>query len=253
MTVFGEGYARAYDTLYGDKDYGAECDAILRFAPVAQGSSFLDLGCGTGGHAWHLARRGYRVLGVDRSDQAVARARTKAPSADAAARATFHVGDVQSFRAGEQFDVAIMMFAVLGYQTSNAEVLAALGTARAHLAPGGMFLFDVWHGPAVLTQRPSERVKVVDHGGGRLIRAARGELDVLRNVCRVDYRLWDLTPQGVVETEEAHTMRYFFAPELALLLDSAGFELAALTAFPETERAANPDDWNILVAARARP
>ena len=53
-----------------------------------------------------------------------------------------------------------MMFAVLGYQHTNADVLDALATARAHLDVGGLFAFDVWYGPAVLSERPSERVKV---------------------------------------------------------------------------------------------
>ena len=62
---------------------------------------------------------------------------------------------------GGKFDAALMMFAVLGYQVENDDVLAALRTARRHLEPGGLFIFDVWYGPAVLHQRPSERVKII--------------------------------------------------------------------------------------------
>jgi hypothetical protein len=51
-----------------------------------------------------------------------------------------------------------MMFAVLGYQGENDDVLAALKTAHRHARPGGLFLFDVWYGPAVLHERPSQRV-----------------------------------------------------------------------------------------------
>ena len=68
--VFGRDYAAAYDGLYQDKDYRAECELIERvFNLYGQGPvrRVLDLGCGTGGHAVVLAARGFDVLGVDRS------------------------------------------------------------------------------------------------------------------------------------------------------------------------------------------
>ena len=69
MAVFGSDYASAYDALYHDKDYERECDfleAIFR-KYSKKVKTILDLGCGTAGHALILARRGYEVVGVDRS------------------------------------------------------------------------------------------------------------------------------------------------------------------------------------------
>jgi len=69
-TVFGSEYAGAYDAIYGDKDYAAECDLVERiFKTYGYGvvQSVMDLGCGTGGHALPLAERGYEVSGIDRS------------------------------------------------------------------------------------------------------------------------------------------------------------------------------------------
>ena len=48
------------------------------------------------------------------------------------------------------------MFAVIGYQTSNDELFAALQTVRRHLKPKGLFICDFWYGPAVLKQRPTK-------------------------------------------------------------------------------------------------
>jgi len=78
--VFGQVYADQYDLLYSDKNYEAECDLIEEvFRRYAKSSveTILDLGCGTGGHAFPLARRGYRVTGVDRSAEMLAHAREK--------------------------------------------------------------------------------------------------------------------------------------------------------------------------------
>jgi SAM-dependent methyltransferase len=247
--VFGRTYAAAYDDLYRDKDYLAECDLIERvFASYGQGrvQRVLDLGCGTGGHTVLLAQRGYQVVGVDRSAEMLELARGRGGSA------RFELGDLGTLDLREAFDAALMMFAVLGYQVGNADVQAALATARRHLQPGGLFFCDFWYGPAVLAQRPSERVKVIDSTQGQLIRVASGELDARRDVCTVRYHVWQIEAGRVLaEVREHHPMRYFFAPELELLLAGAGFELVRLGAFPNLDDEPTESTWNVALVARA--
>ena len=71
-----DSYARYYDLLYHDKDYAAEsayvASHLKRHSPRA--ARILELGCGTGAHAEHLARLGYAVHGVDQSETMLARA-----------------------------------------------------------------------------------------------------------------------------------------------------------------------------------
>jgi SAM-dependent methyltransferase len=247
--VFGRTYAAAYDDLYRDKDYLAECDLIERvFASYGQGrvQRVLDLGCGTGGHAVILAQRGYELVGVDRSAEMLERARGRGSSA------RFELGDLGTLDLREAFGAALMMFAVLGYQVGNADVQAALAAARRHLQPGGLFFCDFWYGPAVLAQRPSDRVKVIDSEQGQLIRVASGELDARRDVCTVRYHVWQIEAGRVLaEVREAHPMRYFFAPELELLLAAAGFESVRLGAFPNLDDEPTESTWNVALVARA--
>src|SRR5262249_51990165 len=123
MGVFGADYAAAYDTLYEDKDYLAECDLIERVFElygVGRVRSVLDLGCGTGGHSGPLAERGYEVTGVDRSPHMLERARVRT------AAARFELGEIGSLDLATTFDAVLMMFAVLSYQVGNADVQAAL-------------------------------------------------------------------------------------------------------------------------------
>ena len=61
-----------------------------------------------------------------------------------------------------------MMFTVLGYQLEDIDLMAALATVRRHLDPGGLFIFDVWNGPAVLAVRPGERRVSVTEGSTAL-------------------------------------------------------------------------------------
>jgi SAM-dependent methyltransferase len=249
QAVFGPEYAAAYDELYQDKDYAAEIELIERvFRLYGQGPvrRVLDLGCGTGGHAVPLAERGYEVVGVDRSPDMLQRALRRGGST------RFRLGEIGTLELGETFDAVLLMFAVLGYHVGNADVQAALATARRHLHPSGLLFADVWYGPAVLGQRPSERVKVVDTAGGQIIRVAAGELDTRRDVCLVRYHLWQLEQDRLTASvREQHAMRYFFVPELELFLAAAGFELVRLGAFPELEREPSEGTWNVAFVARA--
>jgi SAM-dependent methyltransferase len=255
--VFGSNYADAYDLLYRDKDYAAECDLIERlFQTYGDGSiaSVLDLGCGTGNHSLLLDQRGYEVVGVDRSASMLALARGKAAKSDQSSdgRETFYQGDIRNFDLQRLFDAVLIMFAVLGYQLENSDVLSALKTARRHLRLGGLLMFDVWYGPAVLHQRPSQRVKIVPTPAGHILRVASGELDSSRHLCTVKNDVWRFErDRPVSQTDEIHAVRYFFPQELKLFLQCTGFEPLRLGAFPEFDREPDETVWNVLGVAHA--
>lgn len=251
--AFGSGYADAYDGLYAEKDYEAESQLIESIAARdGRGSdTVLDLGCGTGRHAVILASRGKSVMGVDLSPEMVAIARRRAADADVTS-VDFHIGDVRTFRSTARFDVVLMMFAVLGYQTEDADVEATLETAAAHLLPGGVLIFDVWNGPGVEAIGPTSRIKSVPSGNGMLRRAARGALDGDHHICTVDYTLeWMVGDEVLRREHERHRMRYFFKEELAQIATRVGLSIVRSGAFPDFQRPPGEDDWNALYVARA--
>jgi SAM-dependent methyltransferase len=248
-------YAGAYDELYYDKDYAAECDLIERiFQTYGNGTvkSVLDLGCGTGNHAIPLAHRGYEIVGVDRSESMIARAHKKLAQSLNKSAATFHLGDIRTIDLHQQFDAVLMMFAVLGYQLEDEDILSSLQAAHRHLRPGGVFIFDVWFGPAVLKQGPSQRVKEIPTPEGKIVRVTSGELDIGRHICTVKYHLSRLERERLAdETEETHQVRYFFPQELEHFLQGTGFTLGRLAAFPGFDREPSEDTWNVLGVVKA--
>jgi SAM-dependent methyltransferase len=222
-------YARYYDLLYQDKDYVAEAEYVASHirAHSLQAKRILELGCGTGAHAEHLARMGYSIHGVDMSEEMLAHAESRKATlpAEVAARLSFSLGDVRSVRAGETYDSVISLFHVMSYQITNADLLAAFETAAVHLSSGGLFLFDFWYGPAVLTQRPEVRVKRLADEKIKVTRIAEPVMHVNDNVVDVNYTVFiEVKATGQVEqTSETHQMRYLFLPELKGYLIDAGF------------------------------
>lgn len=250
---FQQDYAALYDALYADKDYVGECAMVAAMLTRYGSGSMarvLDLGCGTGSHSLVLAGNGYDVTGVDRSEAmlAVAREKAAAKGTSGSGSVRFVQGDVRGLDLGECFDAALMMFAVLSYQATNADVRAALSAAAAHVRPGGLLLCDVWYGPAVLTVRPSVREASVETPNGRVLRRATPELDVRTQSCMVHYEL-ECAGTATVR-QECHRLRFFFPLELELFLELAGFSLLALTGFPDVERPPDTSTWNVLCVAR---
>ena len=255
MSVF-EDYARYYDLLYRDKNYGGEVDfidsLIKKHVPGAE--SILELGCGTGGHAEYLAKRGYTVHGIDISDDMLRMAarRHVGFSPELQGKTKFEKGDVRTARLGRKFDVVLSLFHVMSYQTTNEDILAAFQTAREHLNKGGIFLFDCWYGPAVLTDRPEVREKEWSDDAIKISRKAVPVLHPNKNVVDVNYRITVQDKQSgkVKEIHETHHMRYLFIPEIELLFSQTSFQLRAFTSSMNDSKP-GLTTWNVLIVGQS--
>lgn len=222
MTLFGKDYSVIYDALYKDQNFAGEARAVTQIVGEVLSKSgkadLLDLGCGTGNHSQFFQKE-FNVRGVDLSEEMLALARQKVPDVK------FEQGDARTFNLDTQFDVVCMMSAVLGYQHTNEEVIQTLRNVRSHLRPGGLFFFDVWHGPAILLERPAPRLREINAGETHILRSMNPKLCAERNTVTCHYKWW-VPAEGKLETrEEWHTQRYFFPNEVRLLLEITEFKL----------------------------
>jgi SAM-dependent methyltransferase len=245
MTVFGA-YSRYYNLFYRDKDYAGEAEhvrtLIARYSPAAR--SVLDLGCGTGCHALLLAEGGMAVEGVDLSPEMLAVARSH-PSAVA-----FHQGDIRTIRLGRTFDAVVSLFHVISYQTGNEDLRAAFATAREHLDPGGVFIFDCWYGPAVLTDRPVVRVRRLEDDASAVTRIVEPVMQANGNLVDLHYEVQvrDKASGEIESFRETHRMRYLFRPEIEIFLEEAGMVLVEAAEWM-TGRTPGYDTWGVSFVA----
>ena len=254
MAIFCKEYSFAYDFLYGDKDYEKECNFIesvfRKYSNKVK--KILDLGCGTGGHALILADRGYTVAGVDIAKEMLETAKSKAKKSDLAIK--FFKKDITSFDLKDKFDAAISMFSVMGYQTTNQAFLKACKTARKHLSPGGIFLFDCWNGNSVLTQKPRRRTKeVIINPQEKIVRIGEPVIDTLTHTVELRFKVIRMRSDSIIsETNELHRVRFFFPQEVRFFLEIAGFKHTEIHPFLKLQRSLTDDDWNMAVVAKTR-
>jgi len=209
--AFFDSHAPYYDENPFTKHTSAEVDFFLKLFPIEPGASILDVGCGTARHGIELAKRGYRVTGVDISEGMLGEARRKA--AEAGVEIVFVQADatVSPLPVEGTFDAAMSLceggFGLIGKaEDPEAHDLAILGNIAAHLKPSAPFLLTTLNGYSVIRQMKDEHV-------------ADGRFDPATMISNYQDE-WDL-PEGarIVTIRE----RLFIPPEMVRLLEAAGF------------------------------
>jgi len=187
-------YSAYYDLLYRDKPYAREAEFIAGLLGEfgGGGERILELGCGTGIHATHLAERGFSVHGIDQSAEMLrlAEVRRAAQPPATAAVLSFSPGDLRSFAAGTGYDHALSLFDVFSYLPDNAAFGETVARVRTALRPGGLLIFDCWYGPAVYTQQPQVRVRRLADERSEIVRIAEPAFHHRRNVVEVNYDIY---------------------------------------------------------------
>lgn len=248
-----DAYSAYYDLLYGGKDYAGEAafvdELVQQYAPGSR--TLLDLGCGTGIHAWELAERGYSVIGIDQSESMLDRARARAwEHPMAKVKPEFVNGNLMDFSSAP-VDVIVSLFDVISYLPDYAALRAAASNIVASVKPGGLLIFDCWYGPAVHAQQPGTRVRKLENDRVLLTRIATSDFDFRHNRIDVHYDMfvrWK-TSDRIETFSELHPMRCYFEDELRLLLEPFGLQpVFAMEWF--TRSAPSQRTWSVLFGFR---
>lgn len=241
-------YSVYYDLLYRDKDYHGEVSYIheLLCRHGLTGHDLLEFGSGTGKHGQLLAELGYSVTGVERSAEMVKLAK---PSSGFSCQQ----GDICDVQLGCTFDAVLSIFHVLSYQTSNQSIDSVFARASDHLQSGGLFLFDFWYTPAVLTESPKIRIKRMSDCNFEITRIAEPQL--YPNLNRVDVNYNVIVRNLINDTceviTETHSMRHFSLPELDIFAEFHGFERLVVEEFL-TGKEPSEKTWGVCIVLKKK-
>ncbi len=194
-----------------------------------------------------LSRRGLNGAGFDRSAEML----RKAVNNLASTGMEIAPGDLRSFRMNKKYDLVVAMFAIMGYLANNNDLLAGLITAREHLAPDRLFVFDGWFGPAVLAQKQEERAHEYKSGTQIVQRKVTPFLDAVDQVVTVHYEIiskdGDSPERRAVED---HKMRFMFVHEIRLAMRASGLDLLYCCPFMGPDGRLSTTTWNVTFVAR---
>lgn len=239
MNVF-KSYSKYYDLLYQDKDYQAEvnyiCSLLKRFSP---NSTFLfEMGCGTGKHAKILSENGFNVYGIDISESMLQLAKAIGVKCE--------IGDARFFRAGKIFDCVLSLFHVASYQTSVDDILNYFETASSHLNPGGIFIFDLWYKPAVLSQQLEKRVKEMENDSIKVKRNCSFKHIKEQFIVDINYdlKITDKLTGKIENISEKHSMKYFSIDEIKNFAGQKNIEIIHAEEWLSAEQPSE-DTWNV--------
>jgi len=220
-----EGYRdpQAYDVEDGDYD---EDRPLTEQWARSLGGPLLDLACGTGTMAIHLAQLGYQVTGVDIIPEMIAWASQKAKAQ--AVSIEWVVADARAFQLNKQFPFIYMLGNAFQHFLTRSDHEALLARIREHLTPEGCFLFCT-RNPSprnLFKARFSEPQQYTMPDGRQVINTEQQEYDPISQIQHYTFHEEWIHPGGQREEKTQRTaLRYVFPQEMEALLFYNGFQV----------------------------
>ena len=191
----------------------ADVDFLEKTFDVKPGARLLDVPCGNGRHSIELARRGYRVTGVDLSQDLLAAARAELDT-------DWRLGDMRALDLeSSAFDGAFCFGNSFGY-LDHVGVDAFLSALAVALKPGARLVIET--GVAAESILPA-LVQKRWHRLGDLLVLSENRYDAAASRLDIDYTF---VRGSSVETRPASSY-VFTVAEIGRMLGQAGFDVSA--------------------------
>lgn len=253
MTSYTGRHAELYDIFYSDKPYQQEANFIhkqLKTHSESPVHRIMEFACGTGTHAMLLEKYGYEIEAMDSSPDMLAIARSKASVNNS--KVKFCDGDMRNLDSdGIKYDAVLCLFDSIGYVRDNDSIMKVLHGVREILSPGGLFIFEFWHAPAMLLNYEPVRVKEFFRDDRRVVRISRTTLDYRCQLAEVNYTIYEFDEaSGYYRFEERQVNRFFQTQEMMLFLNQAGFiPLKWMAGYSDSEDI-DENTWHVVAIAK---
>jgi len=192
---------------------GDEIKQIIKLSGMHKGGKVLDLCCGIGRHSLELARRGFKIVGVDLTQEYLAKARRTAKAQGL--NIQFIRDDMRRFCQLDYFDTVINLYTAFGYFDNLADDRRILSNTYYSLRKGGTLIIDVI-GKEILARIFKPRDWQNDNG-----RIFLQERKLARNWSWI-YNKWTVFENGR-KHEYKFDHRLYSAAEITALLKDCGF------------------------------
>jgi SAM-dependent methyltransferase len=207
-----------YDALYREmKEYDTEAQFIIdQFETKNRTDSTraVILGCGTGEHAKRLVAEGFTVLGIDKHEAMLTRARQKSD-------ATFQAGTLPDVDVDGSFDLVLVPFTVINHLGSN-DLFPALQTLNDLLTEGGVLIFDNGRFPTPDDGSPAPGLQVWPTEAGDIARLTQLQP---RDETRIRWNSLVFVQAHDEFFVDTHDLTVFDDDEIESLLHDLGFDV----------------------------
>lgn len=140
MSSYGK-FAYVYEQLMQDVPYSDYVKWVKQYAPVKEFPTLLDVGCGTGTLSELLFKEGYKVSGLDISEEMLSVASEKFQKANV--NIPLYCMSMDEIDGFMELDVVIIPIDSLNYLQSENAVIDTFKRIYESLRDGGQLFFDV--------------------------------------------------------------------------------------------------------------
>jgi len=224
-------HVSVYQEVFEPFSLGFATTAIDRLK-LGQGARVLDVGCGSGGVALHLAQSGHLVTAIDAAPRMIGRVRERAASAAVVVEAEVMDGKALTYK-DASFDAGLSVFGVILFP----DAARGLAELKRVVRPGGRIAVVTWTDPAryELAARLRAAIAAVKPEQPPAPLPAQ-----LRYREEIDFKeLFRLAGFGKVEVEKVTSLltapsarwlaeRIAFAPGMAAMIAGLGSDLPAI-------------------------
>jgi SAM-dependent methyltransferase len=198
------------------------------------GGPILELGCGSGRVTLPLAEAGFHITGIDHSPSMLEVFKRKCEALPPAQREklAFEQADMTNFTFRKTFGLIIIPFRSFQALAKRSDQESCLASVKAHLAPDGEFIFDVFRPKKQLDEswvRPEQKDwSAFEPRTGRTVsrHSKQKSIDTKNQILDIDVRFVISEEAGPVDSfTEPLRLSYFHEEQLVALVESAGLRV----------------------------
>ncbi len=221
-------FSQYYDELYHKNNYQLQAKnlvTIFKKNGLSVKDKIIDIGCGTGEHALHIAQQGYHVYGIDPSSHMIKKAKEKT---NTQLNLSFNCGYIESL--STSFQGAYSLFNVINCLDSLESLNNFLFHAGRILSKNALFVIETWHTEQVLREIPVEKNDSILTKSGLIKRTVKPTTNTKDRTVLLDYNYMINNQHHNI----IHHIKLFTKEELSQAFSCGGFSVEKIISSLET-------------------